>query len=254
MPRVGVFVPHGSSAAPRSRNASSNTSHYFYRGDESSSFQRMQSNPRPQSDNLDILVTNSRLPSPETVGSPKKADEEVTNEDYNTLAKVEIPHTIFTKLEKLGIVLLVAFASMFSPLSSFIYNPASTSVINDLHTNLSRVNLTTTTYVIVCGIAPMILGSIPDLLGRRPGYLLMFFVYVLANVGTALQTSYPALLILRMLQVQGARSLLGSAIVSLAISSSLLSEGRIWESWGVTLPPRYRPERKHRDDMARGKR
>jgi len=132
---------------------------------------------------LDILVTNSRFPRPETVGSP---DEEVINEDHNTLAKVEIPRIIFPKLEKLGIVLLVAFASVFSPLSSFIYNPASTSVTNDLHINLSRVNLTTISYVIVCGIAPTILGSIADQLGRRPGYLLMFFVYVPANVGTAL--------------------------------------------------------------------
>lgn len=116
-----MSVPHESSAAPRSRNTSSNTSHYLYRGDEIPSYQRIQSNPRPASDNLDMLVTNSRFSSLQMVGFPKKADEEVTNEDRSTLAKAEIPYTIFLKLEKLGVVLLVAFVSVFSPFSSFIY-------------------------------------------------------------------------------------------------------------------------------------
>ena len=56
----------------------------------------------------------------------------------------------------------------------------------------------------------MMLCSIADQLGRRPVYLLLFFVYVLANVGLALQTSYPVLLVLRMLQSAG-----GSATVGL---------------------------------------
>ncbi len=55
----------------------------------------------------------------------------------------------------------------------------------------------------------MILGSIADQLGRRPVYLLVFFMYILANVGLALQTSYPALLLLRMLQSAGGSATIG---------------------------------------------
>ena len=55
----------------------------------------------------------------------------------------------------------------------------------------------------------MILGSIADQLGRRPVYLLVFFVYVLANVGLALQASFPALLLLRMLQSAGGSATIG---------------------------------------------
>ena len=55
----------------------------------------------------------------------------------------------------------------------------------------------------------MILGSMADQLGRRPVYLLMFSVYTLANIGLALQTSYPALLLLRMLQSAGGSATIG---------------------------------------------
>ena len=138
------------------------------------------------------------------------ANEKVENVESDEAARTEPPYSTFSKPEKLGIVLLVAFAAVFSPLSSYIYFPALTAVASDLHTTLSRINLTITSYMIVSGVAPTILGSLADQLGRRPVYLLMFSIFVLANVGLALQTSYPALLLLRMLQSAG-----GSATVGL---------------------------------------
>ena len=132
--------------------------------------------------------------------------EDADNED---LPADEDSYTIFTKNQRLGIVLLVALASVYSPLSSFIYYPALTAVANDLHTTLSKVNLTITSYMVVSGVAPMILGGIADQLGRRPVYLLAFSMYVLANLGLALQTSYPALLLLRMLQSAGGSATIG---------------------------------------------
>ena len=133
----------------------------------------------------------------------------VDDADNEGLPADEAPYTIFTKSQKLGIVLLVALASVYSPLSSFIYYPALTAVANDLHTTLSKVNLTITSYMVVSGVTPMILGGIADQLGRRPVYLLAFSMYVLANLGLALQTSYPALLLLRMLQSAGGSATIG---------------------------------------------
>lgn len=150
--------------------------------------------------------------------SPDMSDKETRLEQSNVkcenannddLPAVETQYTIFTQRQKLRIVLLVALASVYSPLSSFIYYPALTAVAIDLHTTLSKINLTITSYMIVSGVAPMILGSVADQFGRRPVYLLMFFMYVLANVGLALQTSYPALLLLRMLQSAGGSATIG---------------------------------------------
>lgn len=157
------------------------------------------------------LMSNKEIQSSdsETAIATQNKSETVDQANDN-LPEVENPHSIFTKWQKLSIVVLVAFASSFSPLSSFMYYPGLIAVAKDLHTTLSKVNLTITSYMVVSGVVPTIFGSMADQLGRRPVYLLMFTLYVLANVGLALQSSYPALVVLRMLQSAG-----GSATVSL---------------------------------------
>ena len=136
-------------------------------------------------------------------------DEKVKSVEDAGSTQVEPPYSIFKRLEKLRIVLLIAFASVFSPLSSWIYFPALTTISNDLHTTLSKINLTITSYMIVSAVAPMLIGSIADQLGRRPVYIITLLTYVVVNIGLASQTSYPALLLLRMLQSAGGSATIG---------------------------------------------
>jgi MFS family permease len=49
----------------------------------------------------------------------------------------------------------------------------------------------------------MFIGSFSDKNGRRPAYFICFIIYLGANIGLALQSSYPALVILRCLQSSG---------------------------------------------------
>ena len=114
-----------------------------------------------------------------------------------------IPYSTFTKRQKWLIVILIAFAGMFSPLSSFIYFPAITALSNDLDVSIEMINLTITSYMIVSGIAPAILGDLADMTGRRWVYILTLTIYCAANVGLALQRSWSALLVLRMIQSIG---------------------------------------------------
>ncbi|KAK2599452.1 hypothetical protein N8I77_011206 [Diaporthe amygdali] len=118
-------------------------------------------------------------------------------------ARDEQPFTIFTIWERRWIVFLSAFAGMFSPMSSFIFYPAITAISNGLSVSIGLVNLAITTYMIVSGIAPALLGNAADTLGRRPIYILVLVIYLGANIGLALQNSFPALLVLRMLQSAG---------------------------------------------------
>lgn len=74
----------------------------------------------------------------------------------------------------------------------------------DLGLSVSLVNLTITSYLIVAGIAPAFVGDIADQGGRRPAYILMFILGAASNVGLALQNSYAALFVLRMVQSAGA--------------------------------------------------
>ena len=113
------------------------------------------------------------------------------------------PYTVFTTAQKQWISLAASFAGMFSTLCSYIYYPALVPIARDLGVSVLLVNLTITSYLIVAAVAPACMGDLADQSGRRPIYILMFTLFIGANVGIALQTSFPALLVLRMLQSAG---------------------------------------------------
>lgn len=109
----------------------------------------------------------------------------------------------FSLNEKRYIVFLIAAAGWFSTLSSFIYYPVISLVAKDLNTTVAKVNLTVTSYLAISGVAPAFVGDAADMLGRRPLYVITLSIYVLANMAIALQNSFVALLLLRMLQSAG---------------------------------------------------
>lgn len=114
-----------------------------------------------------------------------------------------VPYSIFTKTQKRWIVCQIALIGMLSPLSSFIYYPAIDALAKDLNTSVELINLTVTSYMVVSGIAPALLGNMADTVGRRSAYIFALLIYLVANIGLAVQTLYPALLVLRMLQSMG---------------------------------------------------
>ncbi|CAF9907940.1 MAG: hypothetical protein HETSPECPRED_007942 [Heterodermia speciosa] len=114
------------------------------------------------------------------------------------------PFSVFTPAEKRSIACLASFSAIFSTISSFIYFPAVTALSNSLHVSIGAINLTITSYFIVAGIAPSIMGDMADQSGRRPVSLLAFTLYLGATLGLAAQDSYAALQTLRCLQSAGA--------------------------------------------------
>ncbi|KAK3955714.1 MFS general substrate transporter [Pseudoneurospora amorphoporcata] len=114
---------------------------------------------------------------------------------------------------------------MFSTLSSYIYFPALVPMANDLGVSISLINLTVTSYLIVAGIAPAFMGDIADQGGRRPAYILMFILVAASNVGLALQNSYAALFVLRMVQSAGASGSYGAAYGIIADTTTVAERG-----------------------------
>ncbi|XWW95477.1 hypothetical protein V2A60_003436 [Cordyceps javanica] len=113
------------------------------------------------------------------------------------------PYTVFSRRARVGITVMVSFASMVSPMTSNIYFPALDSVARDLGVSLGLINLTLTTYMVFQGVAPTLLGDFGDKAGRRPAYALSFLVFLAANIGLALQRDYAALMVLRCVQAAG---------------------------------------------------
>ncbi|KAK7953652.1 Major facilitator superfamily transporter, partial [Apiospora saccharicola] len=135
------------------------------------------------------------------------------------------PYTVFKPSQKLVISLITAFAAMFSTMSSFVYLPALVPIAADLNVSLFLINLTVTSYLVVAGVAPAFMGDMADQNGRRPVYILMFSLMIAANIGMALQTSFPALLVLRMVQSAGSSGLYGAAYGEIADISKIEERG-----------------------------
>lgn len=133
--------------------------------------------------------------------------DQSTDTERQDVASPERPYTAFTKGQKRFISLVASFAAMFSTLMSYIYYPALVPMSRSLGVSVSLINLTVTSYLIVAAIAPAFMGDMADQAGRRPIYILMFTLLIAANIGMALQDSYAALFVLRMLQSAGSSGL-----------------------------------------------
>lgn len=142
----------------------------------------------------------------DTSTQPDQLQVEKTSEDTP-----REPYSAYNNVQKRWISSTVCFSAMFSGLSSFIYYPALTALSRDLHVSVELVNLSITSYLVVSGVAPSILGDMADQMGRRPVSLIAFALYFSANIGLALQDDYAALMVLRCIQSAGASSTLAIA-------------------------------------------
>ena len=93
------------------------------------------------------------------------------------------------------------------------------------------------------GVAPMMVANFSDEAGRRPAYLACFILYTAANLGLALQNSFPALLGLRMLQSAGSS---GTIALSIALVGDIVVPAErgvyiAWAAMGDLLGPAISP-------------
>jgi multidrug resistance protein len=118
----------------------------------------------------------------------------------------QIPYSIFTKGQKIVIVIIVSVAASFSGFASNIYNPSIPTIATDFNTTPELINLTVTSYMIFQGLSPTVWGAIADVQGRRVTYICTFLIFFSACIGLAEATHYYQLIILRCLQSTGSAS------------------------------------------------
>ncbi|MDI1492329.1 MAG: hypothetical protein OHK93_003542 [Ramalina farinacea] len=136
-------------------------------------------------------------------------DEEVQN--------VEEDYTAFSKRQRWLIIILLGIAMLASPLTATMYLPLLPLLATEFHTSLQAINLTITVYVIFQALSPVLLSSPSDHFGRRPFYLFTFALYVVANLGLALNKSnYGLLIFLRAIQSLGASAVLSMSYGTVA--------------------------------------
>ncbi|KAL9005297.1 MAG: hypothetical protein Q9188_001923 [Gyalolechia gomerana] len=142
-------------------------------------------------------------------------------------------YSTFSTTSKRWISFTASSAAMFSGLSSFLYYPAVHPLAESLHASIELINLTITSYLVVSGIVPSVIGDLADRTGRRPLYLVTLVVYFSANIGLALQNSYPALFVLRMIQSAGSSGTLQASSIGKRKELSFSGKGTITLAYGV---------------------
>ncbi|KIX07002.1 uncharacterized protein Z518_04978 [Rhinocladiella mackenziei CBS 650.93] len=186
--------------------------------------------------------SNSIIPdNPDNRQSARAAQEPPSEQP--TPDPVPKQYSVFTTKEKRLIIAAGSLAGFFSPLSSSIYLPALNSIADALHVSGSQINLTVTTYLILQGIAPMMIAGFSDSMGRRPAYILCFSIYLVANLGLGLQNSYAALLVLRCIQSAGSSGTiaLANGLVGDTVTSEQRGEFIAFASLGGLLGPSVSP-------------
>ncbi|KAF2670779.1 MFS general substrate transporter [Microthyrium microscopicum] len=165
--------------------------------------------------------------------------------DRPDLSRVQTgpPYSIFSKKAKMFIVAAVSVTALISPFAATLFYPALNVLSKQLNVSASLVNLSVTTYMIAQAIAPAVLGGMSDTGGRRFSFLICFCIYIVANIGLALQTNYAALLVLRCVQAAGSSAAisLSMAVVSDIATSAERGTYTGYATAGILLGPAFGP-------------
>ncbi|KAJ5088359.1 hypothetical protein N7456_011975 [Penicillium angulare] len=93
----------------------------------------------------------------------------------------------------------------YTPSTATTYFPLLPLLRTQFHTSSQAINLTLTIYIIFQAISPVIFGPLSDFYGRRPTFILSLALYVVGNLGLAInKDNYAVLLVLRATQSFGA--------------------------------------------------
>ncbi|EOA88754.1 uncharacterized protein SETTUDRAFT_159944 [Exserohilum turcica Et28A] len=171
------------------------------------------------------------------------SDEKSSAQSATSEEPPEEPYTVFSKGMRIWIVALVSVSALISPFGVAMFLPALNTLSDVLHITPVQVNLSVTTFMIAQGIAPTIFGTLSDNSGRRLTFIICFVIFCVANVGLALQTSYVALLLLRMLQAVGGTAAIALSMAVVADISTSANRGTYmgYAQAGILVGPAFGP-------------
>jgi multidrug resistance protein len=99
--------------------------------------------------------------------------------------------------KKLCNVAIIACMSILSPLTSSIFTPGIHQIADGLHTTPDRIIATTTGFLIMLGLGPLVLAPLSETFGRRIVYVSCFSVFTLLHIPAALSPNVAFLIAIR---------------------------------------------------------
>jgi len=108
--------------------------------------------------------------------------------------------------KKFKLILVLGLLSAIGPFSIDMYLPGFPAIAADLHTTISKISLSLSSFFIGISFGQIFYGPLLDRFGRKTPLYTGLSLYILASVGCAFATSADALIWLRLLQALGSCS------------------------------------------------
>src|SRR5688572_26663389 len=101
------------------------------------------------------------------------------------------------------LILILGLLTAIGPFSIDMYLPAFPDIAKDLHTDVSQVMLSLSSFFIGISVGQLIYGPLLERFGRKRPLYFGLTLYLLASIGCALATSVDALIMFRLVQALG---------------------------------------------------
>lgn len=136
-----------------------------------------------------------------------------------------------SKTKRLQLALLLGSLALLGPFTIDTYLPSFPTIVNQLHTNASLVQISLTTCLLGLGLGQFFIGPLSDVQGRRKPLLLFLGLYLLSSLSCAAAPTIFILIVSRSIQGFAAA---GGLVISRAIVRDLYS-GRELTKFFATL-------------------
>lgn len=100
-------------------------------------------------------------------------------------------------------IFILGLLSAIGPFSIDMYLPGFPSIAQELHTDVSKISLTLSSFFIGISVGQLIYGPLLDKYGRKKPLYFGLSLYIVASLGCALSTSVNMLIAFRFLQAIG---------------------------------------------------
>jgi multidrug resistance protein len=99
--------------------------------------------------------------------------------------------------KKLSNVAIIALMAILTPLASSMFTPGISQIAEDLDTNEQKVIATTTGFVIMMGLGPLLWAPLSEDFGRRTLYIFCFAVFTALQAASAISPNIDTLIAMR---------------------------------------------------------
>jgi DHA1 family bicyclomycin/chloramphenicol resistance-like MFS transporter len=108
-----------------------------------------------------------------------------------------------TRSERVRLLLILGLLTALGPFSIDMYLPAFPDIAKGLHTTVSQVMLSLSSFLLGISVGQLLYGPLLERYGRKKPLYVGLALYVLASVGCAMAGSVHALILFRLLQALG---------------------------------------------------